>query len=339
MARPYPGAGPATTSLAGVQQVAVISGGLSHERDVSVRSGRRLADQLVKAGLSVDHWDVDERFVALLSASTTERGGADVAFVALHGGSGENGTVQSLLELAGVPYVGSTAGACRGAYDKAIAKTRMVEAGVATPAWVTLPSTIFREVGPENLYHLVDSVIGLPLVVKPVAGGSALGVTVVRDEKDLPGALVQAYAYSSDVLLEAFVDGPEVTVPVLDLGDGPRALAPMLIETADGSAYDYQARYDASSLVRYTSLADDDARVDVPAVRALAEQVHALLGLRDLSRVDVMVGRDGVPRVLEAAVTPGLTETSTFPLAVTSAGLDLAEVYATLVRNAHQRGG
>jgi D-alanine-D-alanine ligase len=317
-----------------VHQVAVISGGLSHERDVSVRSGRRLAEQLVKAGLDVDHWDVDERFVGLLSTRD-----ADVAFVALHGGSGENGTVQALLELAGVPYVGSTAGACRGAYDKAIAKTRMVTAGVPTPPWVTLPSTIFREVGPQNLYQLVDSVIGLPLVVKPVAGGSALGVTVVRDEKDLPGALVQAYAYSTEVLLEAFVDGHEVTVPVLDLGDGPQALAPMLIEIPPGTAYDYQARYDASSDVRYTSLSDDDTRLDVAAVKAVAVQVHSLLGLRDLSRVDVIVGSDGVPQVLEAAVTPGLTETSTFPLAVTSAGLDLAQTYATLVANAKKRGG
>jgi len=311
-----------------VHQVAVISGGLSHERDVSVRSGRRLAEQLVKSGLDVDHWDVDERFVGLLGAHE-----ADVAFVALHGGSGENGTVQALLELAGLPYVGSTAGACRSAYDKAIAKTRLVDAGVATPAWVTLPSTIFREVGPENLYHLVDSVIGLPLVVKPVTGGSALGVSVVRDEAELPGALVQAFAYAQDVLLEAHVTGHELTVPVLDLGDGPKALAPMLIELPEGTAYDYQARYDASSL------ADDDPRVDVPALKAVAERVHALLGLRDLSRVDVMVGADGVPQVLEAAVTPGLTETSTFPLAVTNAGHELSEVYATLVANAKKRGG
>ncbi len=317
-----------------MHQVAVISGGLSHERDVSVRSGRRLSEQLVKAGLDVDHWDVDERFVGLLATRD-----ADVAFVALHGGSGENGTVQALLELAGLPYVGSTAGACRAAYDKAIAKTRMLEAGIATPAWVTLPSTIFREVGPENLYHLVDSVIGLPLVVKPVAGGSALGVSVVPEEKDLPAALVQAYAYASEVLLEAYVDGYEVTVPVLDLGDGPKALAPMLIELPPGTSYDYQARYDASSDVRYTSLADDDSRLDVPRVRAVAEQVHTLLGLRDLSRVDLIVGKDGVPQVLEAAVTPGLTETSTFPLAVTNAGLELSEVYATLVANAKKRGG
>lgn len=291
-------------------------------------------EQLVKAGLDVEHWDVDERFVGLVSQRD-----ADVAFVALHGGSGENGTVQALLELAGLPYVGSTAGACRAAYDKAIAKTRMVEAGVSTPAWVTLPSTIFREVGPENLYQLVDSVIGLPLVVKPVTGGSALGVSVVREEKDLPGALVQAYAYAPDVLVEAFVDGLEVTVSVLDLGDGPQALAPMLIELPDGTSYDYQARYDASGGVRYTSLSDDDPRLDVAKVRAVAEQVHTLLGLRDLSRVDIIVDRDGTPQVLEAAVTPGLTETSTFPLAVTSAGLDLAEVYATLVANAKKRGG
>ena len=321
-----------------MHQVAVISGGLSHERDVSVRSGRRLAEQLVKAGLQVDHWDVDERLMGLLSADGTARD-ADVAFVALHGGSGENGTVQALLELAGLPYVGSTAGACRAAYDKGIAKTRMLEAGIATPRWVTLPSTIFREVGTDSLYRLVDSVIGLPLVVKPVAGGSALGVSVVHSEQELPGALVQAYAYASDVLLEAFVPGLEVAVPVLDLGEGPKALAPMLIELPPGRSYDYQARYDASSDVRYTSLPDDDPRLDIPAVRSVAEQVHRLLGLRDLSRVDVIVDSTGVPQVLEAAVTPGLTETSTFPLAVTSAGLELSEVYATLVRNAKKRGG
>lgn len=317
-----------------MQHVAVISGGLSHERDVSVRSGRRLAEALQRHGLQVDHWDVDERFVGLLSDRD-----ADVAFVALHGGSGENGTVQALLELAGLPYVGTAAGACRAAYDKAIAKTRLRDAGVATPDWVTLPSTIFREVGPTNLYALVDGVIGLPLVVKPVTGGSALGVSVVRTEEELPGALVQAYAYAGEVLLEAYVDGPEVTVPVMDLGDGPRGLAPMLIEVPAGTAYDYQARYDASAQVRYTSLEDDDGRYDVPALRRAAEQVHSLLGLRDLSRVDVRVGASGVPQVLEAAVTPGLTETSTWPLAVTSSGRDLGEVYATLVANAHTRGG
>lgn len=320
--------------VARVQQVAVISGGLSHERDVSVRSGRRLAEALVRRGMGVDHWDVDERFVGLLAEHT-----ADVAFVALHGGSGENGTVQSLLELAGVPYVGSTAGACRAAYDKSIAKTRMSERGVRTPAWVTLPSTIFREVGPQNLYELVDRVIGLPLVVKPVTGGSALGVTVVRTEQELPGALVQAYAYASDVLLEAYVNGAEVTVSVLDLGDGPQALAPMLIELPAGTSYDYQARYDASSRVRYTSLSDDSDLLDVPALRAVAEQVHGLLGLRDLSRVDVLIGADGAPQVIEAAVTPGLTETSTWPLAVSSAGYDLGEVYQRLVGNAQRRGG
>jgi D-alanine-D-alanine ligase len=113
----------------------------------------------------------------------------------------------------------------------------------------------------------------------------------------------------------------------------------MLIEPPAGTFYDYQARYDASSNVRYTSLADDDSRLDVPTVRTIAEKVHTALGLRDLSRVDVIVGRDGIPQVLEAAVTPGLTETSTFPLAVTSGGHELPEVYATLVANAKKRGG
>ena len=308
-------------------RAAVVAGGLSHERDVSLRSGRRVVDALRRAGHDVQTWDGDQDFVRRLRESDVE-----AAFIALHGGDGENGTVQSLLELAGLPHVGTRSHECRAAYDKAVAKTRLRDAGLATPDWVALPSAGFRDFGAAAVSALVLERLGLPLMVKPVTGGSALGARAVLTENDLAAALVEAYGYGGDALVERYVDGPEVTVPVLHLRGEYVPLQPVLIEH-DGP-YDYRARYDASSGVRYVHLSDDDDRVDVPALKQLAVDVHETLGLRDVSRVDVRYDADGRPFVLEAAVTPGMTETSVWPMSLAAAGLDLGEVFADLLAQA-----
>ncbi len=306
-------------------RVAVVAGGLSHERDVSLKSGRRVSDAMRRRGLDVDLWDVDDAFLARLRDHE-----ADAAFVVLHGGAGENGTVQALLELAGLPHSGTPAKACRAAFDKAVAKTRLREAGIRTPDWVALPSASFRDLGAAAVNQLVIESLGLPLVVKPVTGGSALGVNLVDEPEDLSPALVEAYSYGGDALIERQLSGPEVTVPVLQLGGEFVALQPVLIETEGGARYDYQARYDPSSGVRYTHLADDDDRVDVPELRRLAASVHSTLSLRGLSRIDVRYDTAGSPYVLEAAVTPGMTETSIWPLSIARAGLDLGDVCSQL---------
>jgi D-alanine-D-alanine ligase len=274
----------------------------------------------------VQVWDGDRALVDRMSAAV------EGVFVALHGGAGENGTVQTLLELAGLPYVGTRSANCRIAYDKAIAKTKLREQQLPTPAWVALSSEAFRDFGATAVTRLILARLGLPIMIKPDLGGSALGARVVHSVEDVPAALVEAYSYGHKVLVESYVDGHEVTVPILQLDGQYVPLQPVLIDAP--GPYDYAARYDASSGVRYEHLSDDDDRVDVPALKRLAVDVHETLGLRHLSRVDIRHDAAGAPMVLEAAVTPGMTETSVWPMSVASSGLELAEVLTALLREA-----
>jgi D-alanine-D-alanine ligase len=312
------------------RSVAVLAGGLSHEREVSLRSGRRIAAALRDAGAAVDEWDTDAALLGRLSASRP-----DAVVVALHGGEGENGAVQSVLELLGVPHVGTEARACRRAHDKPSAKAEFLRAGLDTPEWVALPQTTFRELGAAGVLDALVARLGLPLMLKPDQGGSALGAQVVRDAAELPSAMVGALAYGDTVLVERFVDGVEVAASVVDTGDGPVALPAVEVEPGNG-VYDYTARYTAG-LTRFHcparlrgELAD---RVAEAAVAA-----HRALGLRDLSRTDAIVDADGRVQILEVNVSPGLTENSLLPRAVAAAGRDLGKVFTDLVDLAVDRG-
>ena len=200
-------------------RVVVLAGGLSHERDVSLRSGRRVAEALREAGAEVDVRDVDADLLRLLREDPP-----DCVLPLLHGETGEDGAVREVLELVGLPYVGSRPSACRAAFDKPVAKEVVTRAGLLTPESVTLPHETFRELGAAAVMQALVAKIGLPLIVKPARGGSALGCTVVRDAAALPQAMVNAYAYGDTALVERFVEGTEVAVPVVDTGDGPRAL-------------------------------------------------------------------------------------------------------------------
>ena len=219
--------------------VAVLAGGLSHERDVSLRSGRRLASALRDVGLHVEGWDVDDKLVDRLTASRP-----DAVVVALHGGAGENGAVQSVLEMLQVPYVGAGPRACRRAWDKPTAKDEVARAGLTTPDWMALPHATFRDLGAQAVLDALVARLGLPMILKPDQGGSALGVHVVHDVAELPGAMVSCLAYGDAVLAEKFVEGVEVAVTVVDEPDGPRALPAVEIEAKSGF-YDYAARYTA----------------------------------------------------------------------------------------------
>ena len=310
-------------------RVLVLAGGLSHERDVSLRSGRRVAEALRDAGVEVDELDAD---AGLLPALRSAR--PDCVVPLLHGETGEDGALREVLELLGVPYVGSRPDACRAAFDKPVAKTVAARAGLHTPRSVALPHETFRELGAVAVMEaLVDS-LGLPLIVKPTRGGSALGCTVVRDAGALPSAMVDAFAYGDTALVEQLVVGSEVAVPVIDTGDGPRALPAVSIEP-DGGVYDYTARYTAGSteFVVPAKLSDDVAA----ECARVAVAAHEALGLRDLSRSDLIVDADGTVWFLEVNVAPGLTETSTVPLSVQAAGLDLGALIVDLVRVAVER--
>lgn len=309
--------------------VAVLAGGLSHERDVSLRSGRRLAQALRSVGLDVVEWDVDTNLVPKLR---TER--PDAVVVALHGGEGENGSIQAVLELLDIPFVGNAAHACRGAWDKPSAKAELVAAGLDTPEWVALPHATFRALGAQPVLDAMVDQLDLPLILKPDQGGSALGAQVVTEAADLPAAMVSCLAYGDTVLAERFVSGTEVAVAVVDDHGEPRAL-PAVEITPSGDIYDYTARYTPGATAFHCPARLDAEVLDRLSVTALA--AHRLLGLRDVSRMDAIVDADGRIQILEVNVSPGLTDTSLLPLAVRASGDDLGALYARLVRRAIAR--
>ena len=310
-------------------RVLVLAGGLSPEREVSIRSGRRVAEALRLAGVEVDVRDVD---AGLLPALSADRPSCVVPL--LHGAAGEDGAIRDVLTALGLRYVGSEPAACRRAFDKPVASSLVRAAGVAVPESVALPHSTFRELGAGAVLDAVVERLGLPLMVKPTRGGSSLGATVVRAAADLPAAMVAAFAYADTALIERFIEGTEVAVSVVDDGTGPRAL-PSVEVVADGGFYDYSARYTAGATEFFAP-----ARVspDVAAAcAAAAVTAHTTLGLRDWSRSDLVIDHHGTPWFLEVNVAPGMTETSTYPQAITAAGLDLGAVTATLVARAIAR--
>ncbi|MFC7342541.1 D-alanine--D-alanine ligase family protein [Saccharopolyspora griseoalba] len=309
--------------------VAVLAGGLSHERDVSLRSGRRLSAALRSTGMTVAEWDADER---LLSRLTEER--PDAVVIALHGGEGENGSVQTLLEMLDIPYVGTGSHACRRAWDKPTAKAELARAGLNTPDWVALPHNTFRELGAQAVLDALVAKLGLPLMLKPDQGGSGLGAQVVTEAAELPSAMVGALSYGDAVLVEKFIEGTEVAVTVIEGEQGSEALPAVQIEPADG-VYDYTARYTAG-LTSYHAPAEI-SESSAAAAGELAIAAHRLLGLRDVSRTDAIIDTDGVPHFLDVKVSPGLTETSLMPMAVEAAGRSLGDAFATLVERAINR--
>jgi len=316
---PAPTTGPERHPLRAV----VLAGGLTFEREVSLSSGTQVWEELVRAGVDAEVRDADAGLLPGLAASP-----ADAVFIALHGASGEDGALRAVLDLAGVPYVGSPAAACRLAWDKPAAKSVVRSAGVTTPDWVALPHSTFRELGAGAVLDLMVARLGLPLMVKPASGGSALGVQKVSRVEDLPAAMVSCFAYGDTVMVERYVEGVELALSVIDLGNGPEALPAVEIAPASG-VFDYTSRY-TPGLTEYHTPARVPADVAARAA-ALAVRVHQVLGLADLSRTDAIVGPDGDVHFLEVNVSPGLTETSMFPMAVEAAGHELGEVLARLL--------
>lgn len=303
-------------------RVAVLAGGLSHERDVSLRSGRRVAEALRSAGVEVTVHDVDADLVPALTQLRP-----DLVWPLLHGASGEDGSVRDVVRLLGLPVLGTEPRASRVAWSKPISKTVVARAGIRTPDFVTLPQSLFHELGADQVLGLLDARLGLPLMVKPSRGGSALGVSLVSAHDELPRAMVDCFSYSDTALVERAVVGTEVGVSVIDIGDGPVALPAVEIVT-DGP-YDYDARYNPGRTEYFTParLTDDLGR----RVGEVAVAAHRALGLARISRTDLIVDESGEVWFLEVSTAPGMTETSLFPQAAEAAGHNLGELYRSLV--------
>lgn len=318
------------SALAGRRlRVVVVSGGLSHERDISLRSGRRVAEALRGLGIEAEIRDADPELLPALLADRP-----DVVFPVLHGAAGEDGALATVLEAARIPYVGSPPAAARLSFDKPHAKAILGRCGVLSPASMTLRADVIKMLGSGRVLDLVVSQLELPVVVKPTRGGSALGISAVSDRSELADALVHAYAYGDSVLVERRITGTELAITVLDTAGGSETLPPVEIH-ADGDWYDYAARYTPGRTQFFAP-----ARLPADVTRAacdMALQVHQHLGLRDISRTDIMVDDDGRPWFLEVNAAPGMTETSLLPQAAQAAGRSLADVCRTAVGQALNR--
>ncbi|MDJ1371707.1 D-alanine--D-alanine ligase family protein [Gulosibacter molinativorax] len=314
------------------QHVVILSGGISHERDVSLRSGRRVADALIKAGARVTVREPDEKLLPWLEQNFDD---VDVVWPVLHGVSGENGALYSLLRAIDVPYVGSRPTAAMLAWNKATAKALVKRTGIRTPQSIVLPNDTFRELGATSVIDSISRGIDFPAVVKPVEGGSSQGVSFVNEKSQFSRALVTAFTYADGVLIEKKVSGTELMVGVLDFGEGPFAVPPVEVVPNSG-VYDYAARYNAGETTYYAPGRVDEAVLT--QVSELAVRVCQIIGLADVARVDFIVDDEGTPWFIEADPIPGMTETSLVPLGIQAAGLELADVYAQLAEHAAARG-
>jgi D-alanine-D-alanine ligase len=315
-----------------MRRVAVLKGGRSLERQVSLRSGARVEDALERLGHDVVGIDVG---VDLIRRLREER--PDVAFVALHGPDGEDGTVQELLEIVGVPYTGSGVLACSRAMDKVMAKHMMIEAGIPTPEFFSFNQTAFAELGATDALPAISDRLRFPIVVKPSSQGSALGIKFARTAEDVPGALVSAFSYDARVLLERHVKGRDLAVSVLHPAGGgaPQALPVVEAVPREEDFYDFEARYDIGRT-------DFVCPADLPPgaterAQELALATYDLLGCFGFARVDLMLDEAGELFVLEANAIPGLTETSLFPQAAEADGIGFDELIGRILELAFAR--
>ena len=295
-------------------KVAVLEGGRSLERVVSLRTGGRVKDALQRLGHEVVSIDADADLVSNLRAHQP-----DLAFIALHGRDGEDGTVQQVLDLLGIPHTASDVAASARTGDKAIAKRRLAAADLPTPDFCVLDGTAVRELSAIQLVPEIGVRLGWPLIVKPALQGSALGVSLARSEADVPGALLSALSYDSKVLLEAYTPGRDLAIAVIGEASGPRAL-PAVEAIPAGDNYDFEARYEIGATEFVCPAEIDNGSADAAA--ALAVEAFAALGCSGVARVDMILGDSGDLTILEIDSVPGLTQTSLVPLAAEAAGIE-----------------
>jgi D-alanine-D-alanine ligase len=306
-------------------KVAVLKGGSSLERGVSLRSAARVEDALGELGHEAIGIDVGPDLVGRLREERP-----DVVFVALHGPGGEDGTVQELLEILDLPYTGPGVAACALCMDKVAAKHEIRAAGLPTPDWAAFNATAFRQLGAADTLDEIEDRLGFPLVVKPASQGSSLGVEFASSRDEIPEALVAAFSYDDRVLLERYVKGRELAVSVL----GREGLPVVEAIPRDQDFFNFEARYEIgrTEYVCPAELGKDQTQ----QVQELATKTYEILGCSGFARVDLMLGEGG-PEVLEVNAIPGLTDTSLFPMAAEAAGIDFVELVERILASARER--
>jgi D-alanine-D-alanine ligase len=308
-------------SVVGVpHKVVVLAGGLSLERDVSLRSGRRVADELSDRGYDVTRLDLDDALVPSLA-----QGNFDVAFLTLHGKAGEDGTIQNLLELLELPYTGPDAIASALAWDKSVSKGLWTREGLPTPDWIAVSSDAIRDMGAARALDRIVERLGTPLVVKPSQGGASMGVRIITEPGELAAGLIASFSYHDVVLVEQFIAGAEIAVSIIDGSPLPA----VEIAPKEG-AYDFSARYTAGSTEFFAPARLEQDVLDEAARVAL--RAYEIAGCRHVTRADMIVDASGRPYLLELDTCPGMTETSLLPIAAQAEGWDFGELCERLVQ-------
>ncbi|MBA3593579.1 MAG: D-alanine--D-alanine ligase [Pseudomonadota bacterium] len=304
-------------------KVAVLLGGRSAEREVSLMSGRGVLDALRSRGVDAHAFDPAGRDIGEL-----KREGFQRCFIALHGRFGEDGTVQGALELMGIPYTGSGVMASSISIDKVTTKRIWLADGLATPKYMLLRRGAFER---KQVVAVPDE-LGLPLIVKPAREGSSIGVVKVEGYSGMVGAVEQAAQLDADVLCEQFISGDEVTCPVLGSGDDARALPVIRIVAPEGN-YDYQNKYFTDTtqyLVPCGLPAGEEA-----AIQAMVLQAYRVLGCRGWGRLDVMIdAKTRKPYLLEINTSPGMTSHSLVPMSARAAGISYEDLCLEVLRSA-----
>jgi D-alanine-D-alanine ligase len=307
-------------------KVAVLKGGASLERQVSLRSGARVAEALRSGGHEVIEIDVDQELVRNLRLA-----GPDAAFVALHGRSGEDGTMQELLEIVGIPYTGCGVLSSTWTMDKAMTKLMLQHNGIPTPRFVSFGEAAFKSLGASDALEKIESLLGFPVVVKPARQGSALGVNFAADHSEMPSAILSAFSYDDSVVIEQYVKGREIAVSMLD----GEALPAVEAIVRGGDFFDFESRYEIGN-TEYVCPAEFDDAVSA-RLAELAVQTYELLNCHGFARVDFMVPESGEPQVLEVNSIPGLTQTSLMPIAAEAAGISFEQLAERVLASAHSR--
>ncbi len=304
-------------------KVAVLLGGQSAEREVSLMSGRGVLDALRSRGVDAHAFDTAQHDISEL-----KREGFQRCFIALHGRFGEDGTVQGALELMGIPYTGSGVMASSISIDKVMTKRVWLAEGLTTPRYILLQRGAFDR---QQIMTVPDQ-LGLPVIVKPAREGSSIGVVKVAGYSGMADAVDQAALLDADVLCEQFIEGDEVTCPVLGSGDAARALPVIRIVAPEGN-YDYQNKYftDTTQYLVPCGLPAGEEQ----AIQALVLKAYRVLGCRGWGRIDVMIdGKTRQPYLLEINTAPGMTGHSLVPMSARAAGISYEDLCLELLRSA-----
>lgn len=299
-------------------RVGVLYGGLSAEREVSIMSGKGVYEALLSKGVDAHLFDTGKHSIAELAQQNFDR-----VFIALHGRYGEDGTIQGALELLGIPYTGSGPMASSLAMDKSMTKKVWLHEGLPTPEYIEIKSE-------SDLGHIVQT-LGMPLIIKPISEGSTIGLTKVETESELANAYQLASSFDSRVMAERFIEGRELTVPVLGNGANARAL-PIIEIQAPGGNYDYEHKYH-SDATKYLCPAPISADL-TSQVQDLAVKAYQTIGCEGWGRADFMVDANNRPWLLEINTSPGMTGHSLVPMSAAATGMDYPELCIAILAEA-----